>query len=75
MPKRGMPDVCIGAFKNGKLSQKPASTMAEIRARAQMYILEEDDDALKRLRENQVEKEIVPSQPPTRERSEGSRQR
>lgn len=51
-----MPDACIGAFKNGvrpgslnnKLGRKSASSMTEIRARVHMYILEEEDDALKR---------------------------
>ncbi|XP_057432403.1 uncharacterized protein LOC130725168 [Lotus japonicus] len=56
------PNAC--AFKNGlqpgklnsKLSRKPARSMAEIRARANTYILDEEDDAFKR-RRAKVEKD------------------
>ncbi|XP_057432509.1 uncharacterized protein LOC130725281 [Lotus japonicus] len=49
---------CERSFKNGlqpgklnrKLSHKPARSMAEIRARANTYILDEEDDAFKRRR-------------------------
>lgn len=60
-----MPDACVGSIKNGlrsgslnnKLIPKPASTMAEIFSRPHMYILEEEDDALKRQREEKAEGE------------------
>ncbi|XP_057452377.1 uncharacterized protein LOC130744202 [Lotus japonicus] len=50
------PHACARAFKNGlqlgklnsKLSRKPSRSMAEIRARANTYILDEEDDAFKR---------------------------
>ncbi|XP_057432518.1 uncharacterized protein LOC130725292 [Lotus japonicus] len=52
------PQACARAFKNGllpgnmnsKLSRKPARSMTEIRARANAYILDEEDDAFKRKR-------------------------
>ncbi|XP_057432493.1 uncharacterized protein LOC130725265 [Lotus japonicus] len=52
------PHACAHAFKNGlqpgklnsKLSRKPARSMAEIRARKNTYILDEEDDAFKRKR-------------------------
>ncbi|XP_057444156.1 eukaryotic translation initiation factor 5B-like [Lotus japonicus] len=58
------PQACARAFKNGrlpgkmnnKLSRKPARSMAEVRARANTYILDEEDDAFKR-RRAKVEKD------------------
>ncbi|XP_057432401.1 uncharacterized protein LOC130725166 [Lotus japonicus] len=52
------PHACVHAFKNGlqprklnsKLSRKPARSITEIRARANTYILDEEDDASKRKR-------------------------
>ncbi|XP_057441159.1 uncharacterized protein LOC130733102 [Lotus japonicus] len=52
------PNACARAFKNGlqpgklnsKLSRKPAKSMAEVRARAKTYILDEEDAAFKRRR-------------------------
>ncbi|XP_057444346.1 uncharacterized protein LOC130736544 [Lotus japonicus] len=52
------PHACARAFKNGlqpgklnsKLSHKPARSMVEVRARANTYILDEEDDAFKRKR-------------------------
>ncbi|XP_057452551.1 uncharacterized protein LOC130744375 [Lotus japonicus] len=52
------PYACAHAFKNGlqpgklnsKLSRKPARSMAEIRAQANTYILDEEDDAFKKKR-------------------------
>ncbi|XP_057452441.1 uncharacterized protein LOC130744268 [Lotus japonicus] len=52
------PHACARAFKNRlqpgklnrKLSRKPARSMAEIRVRANTYILDEEDDAFKRRR-------------------------
>ncbi|XP_057444186.1 uncharacterized protein LOC130736367 [Lotus japonicus] len=52
------PHACARAFKNclqpgklnSKLSRKPARSMAEIRTRANTYILDEEDDAFKRRR-------------------------
>ncbi|XP_057447624.1 uncharacterized protein LOC130739366 [Lotus japonicus] len=52
------PQACARAFKNGllpgklnnKLSRKPARSMTEVRARANTYILDEEDDAFKRRR-------------------------
>ncbi|XP_057425616.1 uncharacterized protein LOC130718980 [Lotus japonicus] len=52
------PHACARAFKNGlqpgklnsKLSRKPAWSLAEVRARANTYILDEEDDAFKRKR-------------------------
>ncbi|XP_057444329.1 uncharacterized protein LOC130736523 [Lotus japonicus] len=52
------PHACARAFKNGlqpgklnsKLSRKPARSMAEVRARANTYILDEEDDGFKRKR-------------------------
>ncbi|XP_057444372.1 uncharacterized protein LOC130736573 [Lotus japonicus] len=50
------PHACARSFTNGlqpgnvnsKLSRKPVRSMAEIRARANTYILDEEDDAFKR---------------------------
>ncbi|XP_057452302.1 uncharacterized protein LOC130744126 [Lotus japonicus] len=52
------PHACARAFKNGllpgklnnKLSRKPARSMTEVRAWANTYILDEEDDAFKRKR-------------------------
>ncbi|XP_057418566.1 uncharacterized protein LOC130712766 [Lotus japonicus] len=52
------PQACARAFENGllpgklnsKLSRKPALSMTEVRARANAYILDEEDYALKRKR-------------------------
>ncbi|XP_057452592.1 uncharacterized protein LOC130744422 [Lotus japonicus] len=52
------PHACARAFKNGlllgklnsKLSHKPTRSMAEVRARANTYILDEEDDAFKKKR-------------------------
>ncbi|XP_057444778.1 uncharacterized protein LOC130737024 [Lotus japonicus] len=58
------PNACARAFKNGlqpgklnsKLSRKPVKSMAEVRARENTYILDEEDDAFKR-RRAKVEKD------------------
>ncbi|XP_057435958.1 uncharacterized protein LOC130728477 [Lotus japonicus] len=58
------PNACARAFKNelqpgkinSKLSRKPAKSMAEVRARANTYILDEEDGAFKR-RRAKVEKD------------------
>ncbi|XP_057432196.1 uncharacterized protein LOC130724946 [Lotus japonicus] len=81
------PNVCARAFKNGlqpgklnrKLSRKPARSMAEVRARANTYILYEEYDAFKR-RRAKVEKDgnkrdASPENKPSKERTEGSKRR
>ncbi|XP_057418238.1 uncharacterized protein LOC130712420 [Lotus japonicus] len=81
------PNACARAFKNGlqpgklnsKLSRKPAKSMAEVRARANTYILDEEDDAFKR-RCMKVEKDgdqsdVSPEDKPDKEKVEGSRRR
>ncbi|XP_057444471.1 uncharacterized protein LOC130736690 [Lotus japonicus] len=81
------PNACARAFKNGlqpgklnsKLSRKPAKSMAEVRARANTYILDEEDDAFKR-RRAKVEKDgeqrdVSPEDKPSKEKGEGSRRR
>ncbi|XP_057455923.1 uncharacterized protein LOC130747102 [Lotus japonicus] len=81
------PNACARAFKNGlqpgkldsKLSRKPARSMAEIQARANTYILDEEDDAFKR-RRTKVEKDgdqrdASPEDKPSKEKAEGSKRR
>ncbi|XP_057437999.1 uncharacterized protein LOC130730105 [Lotus japonicus] len=78
---------CARAFKNGlqpgklnsKLSRKPARYMAEIRTRANTYILDEEDDAFKR-RCTKKEKDgelgdASPEEKRTKERGESSKKR
>ncbi|XP_057418801.1 uncharacterized protein LOC130713009 [Lotus japonicus] len=79
------PNACARTFKNGlqpgklnsKLSRKPAKLMAEVRARANTYILDEEDDAFKR-RRAKVEKDgeqrdVSLEDKPSKEKAEGSR--
>ncbi|XP_057452070.1 uncharacterized protein LOC130743865 [Lotus japonicus] len=81
------PNAYARAFKNGlqpgklnsKLSRKPAKSMAEVRAWANTYILDEEDDAFKR-RRAKVEKDgdqrdVSPEDKPSKEKVEGSRRR
>ncbi|XP_057444300.1 uncharacterized protein LOC130736491 [Lotus japonicus] len=81
------PNACARSFKNGlqpgklnnKLSRKPARSMAEVRARANTYILDEEDDAFKR-RRAKVEKDgdqrdASPEDKPSMEKAEGSKRR
>ncbi|XP_057455193.1 uncharacterized protein LOC130746540 [Lotus japonicus] len=76
------PNACARAFKNGlqpgklnsKLSRKPAKSMAEVRAWANTYILDEEDDAFKR-RRAKVEKDgeqrdVSPEDKPSKEKAE-----
>ncbi|XP_057452515.1 uncharacterized protein LOC130744342 [Lotus japonicus] len=80
-------NACARAFKNGlqpgklnsKLSRTPAKSMAEVRARANTYILDEDDDAFKR-RRAKVEKDgnqrdVSPEDKSSKEKVEGNRRR
>ncbi|XP_057445482.1 uncharacterized protein LOC130737673 [Lotus japonicus] len=78
---------CALAFKNGllpgklnsKLSRKPAQSMAEVRARASTYILDEEDDAFKRKRARMERDGISVKHSRkdkySRERGEGSRRK
>ncbi|XP_057418598.1 uncharacterized protein LOC130712801 [Lotus japonicus] len=81
------PNACARAFKDGlqpgklnsKLSRKPAQLMAEVRARANTYILDEEDDAFKR-RRAKVEKDgdqrdASPEDKPSKDKAEGSKRR
>ncbi|XP_057452712.1 uncharacterized protein LOC130744554 [Lotus japonicus] len=75
------------AFKNGlqpgklnsKLSRKPARSMAEIRTRANTYILDEEDDAFKRRRAKKEKDgklgDALPEEKRTKERGESSKKR
>ncbi|XP_057452479.1 uncharacterized protein LOC130744307 [Lotus japonicus] len=81
------PHACARAFKNGlqpgnlnsKLSRKPARSMAEIRARANTYILDEEDDAFKRRRAKKEkdgeQRDASPEGKQSKERGEGSKRR
>ncbi|XP_057425615.1 uncharacterized protein LOC130718979 [Lotus japonicus] len=81
------PHACEHAFKNGlqpgklnsKLSRKPARSMAEIRTRANTYILEEEDDAFKRRRAKKEkdgeQEDASPEEKRSKERGEGSKKR
>ncbi|XP_057451982.1 uncharacterized protein LOC130743768 [Lotus japonicus] len=79
------PNACARAFKNGlqpgklnsKLIRKPAKSMAEVRARAKTYILDEEDDAFKR-RRAKVEKDgdqwdATPEDKASKDKAEGSK--
>ncbi|XP_057432334.1 uncharacterized protein LOC130725096 [Lotus japonicus] len=81
------PNSCAPAFKNGlqpgklnsKLSRKPAKSMAKVRARANTYILDEEDDAFKR-RRAKVERdgdqgEASPEIKASKDNVEGSKRR
>ncbi|XP_057452220.1 uncharacterized protein LOC130744043 [Lotus japonicus] len=81
------PNACARAFKNGlqpgklnnKLSCKPAKSMAEVRARANTYILDEEDGAFKR-RRAKVEKDgdqgdASPEDKASNDKVEGSKRR
>ncbi|XP_057432420.1 uncharacterized protein LOC130725187 [Lotus japonicus] len=81
------PNACARAFKNGlqpgklnsKLSRKLVRSMAGVRARANTYILDEEDDAFKR-RRAKVEKDgdqrdVSPEDKPSKEKVKGSRRR
>ncbi|XP_057450088.1 uncharacterized protein LOC130741257 [Lotus japonicus] len=81
------PHACARAFKNGlqpgklnsKLSRKPTRSMAEINARENTYILDEDDDAFKRKRakmEKEGELRDASSEgKPSKEKGEGGKRR
>ncbi|XP_057447461.1 uncharacterized protein LOC130739224 [Lotus japonicus] len=81
------PQACARAFKNGllsgmlnnKLSRKPARSMAEVRARANTYILDEEDDAFKRRREKTEKdggrKDLSPAGRQGREKGESNKRR
>ncbi|XP_057418477.1 uncharacterized protein LOC130712675 [Lotus japonicus] len=81
------PNACARAFKNGlqpgKLKSKPSrkspKSMAEVRARANTYILDEEDDAFKR-RRAKVEKDgdqrdVSPEDKASKDKAEGSKRR
>ncbi|XP_057426212.1 uncharacterized protein LOC130719611 [Lotus japonicus] len=81
------PQACAHAFKNGmlpgklnsKLNRKPARSMVEVRARANTYILDEEDDTFKR-RRAKVEKDggqrdMSPAGRQGREKGESSKRR
>ncbi|XP_057452271.1 uncharacterized protein LOC130744094 [Lotus japonicus] len=79
--------VCARAFKNGllsgrlnsKLSLKPARSMAEVHARANTYILDEEDDTFKRWRakteKDGGQRDVSPASRRGREKGESSKQR
>ncbi|XP_057447142.1 uncharacterized protein LOC130738971 [Lotus japonicus] len=81
------PHACARAFKSGlqpgklnsKLSRKPARSMAEIRARANTYILDEEDDAFKRRRAKKEkdgeQRDASPEGKQSKEKGEGSKRR
>ncbi|XP_057426260.1 uncharacterized protein LOC130719666 [Lotus japonicus] len=78
---------CARAFKNGlqpwklnrKLSRKTARSMEEIRARANTYILDEEDDAFKRRRAKKEkdgeQRDASPEGKQSKEREEGNKRR
>ncbi|XP_057445498.1 uncharacterized protein LOC130737687 [Lotus japonicus] len=81
------PHAFARAFKNGlqpgklnsKLSRKPARSMAEIRARANTYILDEEDDAFKRKRgkmeKDGDQRDVSPAGKQSREKGESSKRK
>ncbi|XP_057432369.1 uncharacterized protein LOC130725133 [Lotus japonicus] len=81
------PKACTCTFKNrlqpgklnSKLSRKPAKSMAEVRARANTYILDEEDDAFKRRcakeEKDGDQRDVSPEDMSSKEKVEGSRSR
>ncbi|XP_057452633.1 uncharacterized protein LOC130744468 [Lotus japonicus] len=81
------PHACARASKNGlqpgtlksKLSRKPARSMAEIRARANTYILDEEDSAFKRKRAKMEkdgdQRNVSSASKQSREKEESSKQK
>ncbi|XP_057444083.1 uncharacterized protein LOC130736258 [Lotus japonicus] len=81
------PQACARTFKNGllprklnsKLSRKPARSMAEARARANTYILDEEDDSFKRRRakteKDDGRRNVSPEDRQGREKGENSKRK